>query len=576
MPSSPRSRWPRMRRATRRGSGRRSRRSSPAPREPEKTSRGSPRRSTSSGRQPGGSACWRSRSAASPRPPRETRRPCRTRSARSRRSPTCSSTTPARSCAERPRPRRPTRRNRDETGTPRRGPAGALRGRRLRRLAANAAADPLLHRRASHGTRAPGSRRRGHEPEAASREGSGVDRRADRLPEVRRRARRIHRPKVVRAAGEDRRAGPRRRALHEAGLRFGRGASPPARCRAHGVRRGPRSEARGAHLDRHVARGRERARSLPRDRHGDGTDRPGRSGLAGARHGRRARPRHEAHRRDDRGAHGPLARRASGCGELLARQGVAAPRRARRGVRCRARLWVAEAAVSGHGPPLYLLPFDQRGSFKKGLFGWTGELSPEQTARVIEAKWIVYDGALAAIASGVARDRVSVLVDEAFGAAILADAHARGIATACPVEKNGQAEFDFEHGEDFGRHIEAMDPTYVKVLVRYNPEGDAALNARQAARLRRLSDYLRATRRRFLFELLVPPEPRQLIEVDGDTGAYDLELRPALVTRAMRELQDAGVEPHVWKLEGLDRRDDGIEVGRTARRGGRGAADRKS
>jgi 6-phosphogluconolactonase len=218
-----------------------------------------------------------------------------------------------------------------------------------------------------------------------------------------------------------------------------------------------------------------------------------------------------------------------------------------------------------------MLPFDHRGSFKKGLFGWTGDLSPEQMARIAEAKRIIYDAALAAIASGVPRDRVSILVDEPFGAAILADAHDRGIATACPVEKSGQAEFDFEHGEDFASHIEAMNPTYVKALVRYNPGGDAALNARQAARLRRLSDYVQAARRRLLVELLVPPEPWQLVEVDGDAGAYDLELRPALLTRAMRELQDAGIEPHVWKLEGLERRDDGVEVGRTARRGGRGA-----
>jgi 6-phosphogluconolactonase len=219
--------------------------------------------------------------------------------------------------------------------------------------------------------------------------------------------------------------------------------------------------------------------------------------------------------------------------------------------------------------PLCMLPFDHRASFKTGLFAWKGEISREQTARIEDAKQVVYEALLQAIAHGVPRERVSVLVDEQYGSAILADARARGIATALTVEKSGQAEFDFEYGQDFARHIEAMNPTYSKVLVRYNAGGDRALNERQAKRLRRLSEYLHGAGRKFLFELLVPPEPTQLAQVDGDPGAYDLELRPALVVQGMHELQDAGVEPDIWKLEGLDRLADCAEVGRAAQRGDR-------
>ncbi|MDB4954060.1 MAG: hypothetical protein JWO36_1629 [Myxococcales bacterium] len=173
------------------------------------------------------------------------------------------------------------------------------------------------------------------------------------------------------------------------------------------------------------------------------------------------------------------------------------------------------------------------------------------------------------IDDGVSKERADLLVDEHFGREILADAHARGLKTACPVEKSGQAEFEFQYGEDFIRHVEAMDPTYCKVLVRYNPQGDAALNQRQAERLRRLSRYLNETRRRFLFELLVPAEPAQLAQVAHDTEVYDLTLRPSLAMTAMRELQDAGVEPDVWKVEGLDRRDDCAAVAQMAQRNGR-------
>ncbi len=217
-----------------------------------------------------------------------------------------------------------------------------------------------------------------------------------------------------------------------------------------------------------------------------------------------------------------------------------------------------------------MMPFDHRGSFEHGLFGWSDGLSPEQTAQIAAAKQIIYAAIWKAIHDGVPRDAAAVLVDEQFGREVLLDARARGLTTACPAEHSGEAEFLFEYGEAFARHIEAMDPTYCKVLVRYNPQGDAALNRRQAERLRRLSEYLDRTGRGFLFELLVPAEPAQLAQVGQDPRAYDLTLRPSLAVAAMRELQDAGVEPDIWKLEGLERRQDCLAVAETAQRDGRG------
>jgi myo-inositol catabolism protein IolC len=224
----------------------------------------------------------------------------------------------------------------------------------------------------------------------------------------------------------------------------------------------------------------------------------------------------------------------------------------------------------GFDRALYVLPFDHRGSFQAKLFGWKPPLSDAQTTEIASAKQVIYDGFLSALAAGVPREKAGILVDEQFGAAILRDAAAKGIVTACPAEKSGQDEFDFEYGEDFARHIEVFDPTFCKVLVRYNPEGDRALNQRQAARLKRLSDFLAAKNRsRFMFELLVPAEKAQLNQLKGDRKAYDLELRPRLMVEAIRELQDAGVDPDVWKVEGLDRREDCQEIVAAARAGGR-------
>jgi len=227
-------------------------------------------------------------------------------------------------------------------------------------------------------------------------------------------------------------------------------------------------------------------------------------------------------------------------------------------------------APRGFDHPLYVLPFDHRGSFESGMFHWHGELSKEQTAQIAAAKLVIYDGFQAAIAGGVKAENAGLLVDEQFGATILRDAAERGYHTACPAEKSGQEEFDFEYGDDFASHIEAFHPTFCKVLVRYNPEGDAEMNRRQTTRLKKLSDYLSGAKRSlFMFELLVPAEKAQLEKVKGDKKAYDTELRPGLMMRAIRALQDAGIEPDVWKIEGLDQKTDCEKIVQLAKRDGR-------
>jgi 5-dehydro-2-deoxygluconokinase len=206
------------------------------------------------------------------------------------------------------------------------------------------------------------------------------------------------------------------------------------------------------------------------------------------------------------------------------------------------------------------------------MFGWKGELSADQTAQIAAAKQIIYEGFQEALAKGAPKEKGGILVDEQFGETILRDAAEKGFTFACPAEKSGQEEFDFEYGEDFAAHIEAIHPTFCKVLVRYNPEGDPELNRRQAERLKRLSDYLQsANRSLFMFELLVPAEKAQLDKVGGDKKVYDRDLRPALMEQTIKDLQDAGVEPDVWKIEGLDRREDCEKMVATARAGGRDA-----
>jgi hypothetical protein len=127
----------------------------------------------------------------------------------------------------------------------------------------------------------------------------------------------------------------------------------------------------------------------------------------------------------------------------------------------------------GFDKPLYILPFDHRGSFQKKMFGWEGVLTKAQTAEIAAAKRVIYDGFEAAVAS------------------------------------------------------------------------------------------------LYMFELLVPAEKTQLDAVNGDKKAYDLKLRPSLMVQAIQQLQDNGVEPDLWKIEGLDRSEDCEKVVNAAKRNGR-------
>ena len=244
------------------------------------------------------------------------------------------------------------------------------------------------------------------------------------------------------------------------------------------------------------------------------------------------------------------------------------------------------AMALGYDGKLYILAFDHRGSFQKKMFGIEGDPDEEQTATIADAKHLIFEGMELAVERGVDAAATGVLVDEQFGGDIPGQAKSEGLKLAMPVEKSGQEEFDFQYDADFGRHIEQFDPHFSKVLVRLNPDSDPGMNERQLGRLKELADWLHDNGRLLLFELLVPAEDAQLEQAGGDTDRYDAELRPELMRRAIEAIQAFGVEVDIWKIEGVDRREDAEMLSEQARRGegrenvksvvlGRGASDEK-
>ena len=217
---------------------------------------------------------------------------------------------------------------------------------------------------------------------------------------------------------------------------------------------------------------------------------------------------------------------------------------------------------------VYLLAFDHRRSLLTSFFGVESEPSPDDVRRAELLKLVVWHGLARALADGVPAAWTGVLVDATYGRRVIDEARRAAVRIAIPIEESGREWFGFEV-PDWRERLDLFDPTWAKVLVRSNPDGDAEANEAQRRALLEVSQHCRATGRGFMFELLVPAEPQQLDAVGGDVDRYDRELRPGLMVRAIGAFQAAGIEPDVWKLEGLETREDHEAIAAAARSDGR-------
>lgn len=213
---------------------------------------------------------------------------------------------------------------------------------------------------------------------------------------------------------------------------------------------------------------------------------------------------------------------------------------------------MSASSDGGSGRNLWTLAFDHRNSLRRSFFGISGTATAADRQRARDAKSLIFAGIARAIELGIPSGQPAVLVDEEYGAAVIAKARRLGIPTAVPVEASGKAVLQFEHGDGgFGEALERVDPTYAKVLVRYNPDGDPDDNRTQRDRLTRLQRWVSDHGRQWMLELLVPPTAAQRNECGGDADAYDATLRPDLTVRACAELAESGLTPELWKLEGM-------------------------
>jgi len=201
---------------------------------------------------------------------------------------------------------------------------------------------------------------------------------------------------------------------------------------------------------------------------------------------------------------------------------------------------------------LLLLPFDHRSSFSKKILGIDGQPTEEQNRKIKDLKRLVFEAFLKVRAEVENPQNLGMLVDEYYGKEILKEANEKDITTSVCVEKSGQKVFAFEYGKSFGQHILEINPTYVKVLVRYNPENKRK-NRKQLKRLKKLNEFCKENDRKLLFELLVPPTEKDL-KISED---FDTKIRPYKTEGALTEIAEK-INVDIWKLEGLDTKGWGV------------------
>jgi len=198
---------------------------------------------------------------------------------------------------------------------------------------------------------------------------------------------------------------------------------------------------------------------------------------------------------------------------------------------------------------LYILPFDHRSSFTKDILN-TEKPSKEQRKEIERLKDIIFEGIEISLEKRKDKKNFAILVDEEYGSNVIKNAREKKIKICLPVEKSGENELKFEYGKKFKEHILKINPDFVKVLVRYNPE-NKTINQRQLKSLAELSIFCKEKKLQTIIELLVPPTKNDL-DICGNKNDYDKKLRAEKTAQSIKEIKTV-FNPTIWKLEGFDK-----------------------
>ena len=214
--------------------------------------------------------------------------------------------------------------------------------------------------------------------------------------------------------------------------------------------------------------------------------------------------------------------------------------------------------------PMYMLAFDHRQVLR--------DLYPAASTDDLHGAKLAVLDSLELLAGSVSdKKSLAFLVDEEYGAAAAKSARERGFYVAMPIEASRTKILQLQYPDDYRERFERLDPQCVKALAFHNPADDTERKNVQLSLLRQINDFARDQGRDFLLEVLIMPTPEQLEQSGGDTSGFRDALFPELMVESISEMQDAGIEPDVWKIEGLETVEGTTSVGAQATSGGRDA-----
>ncbi len=208
----------------------------------------------------------------------------------------------------------------------------------------------------------------------------------------------------------------------------------------------------------------------------------------------------------------------------------------------------------GYTKHLYILPFDHRNTFAKSMYH-VQELSLEQQAEVTNFKLLIYKAFKWALSNGVSKEDAAILVDDELGMPVLEEAKKDNIIVLYTLEKSGTNALEMVH-DDWRERVLSYKPAFCKMLVRYNPDDPISEREAKLLVLKSVSEFVHTNNFKFLLEPLIPATQSQLQLVNGDQDKYDSLVRPDLTVKMIAEMQEKGIEIDVWKLEGMEQKQD--------------------
>ncbi len=186
----------------------------------------------------------------------------------------------------------------------------------------------------------------------------------------------------------------------------------------------------------------------------------------------------------------------------------------------------------GYTKPLFILAFDHRASLEK-----------DGLKDIPSLKQIIYEAFEKSLSTV---QNAALLVDEEYGDPILKDAKSKGYKILVPIEKAGREDFIFEYGDEFVSHIQKYSPDFAKVVISIKN----GVSDETKTNLKKLNEYCHSVDLKFVLEVVS----------GGDVN---------LILKTIVELQNFGVEPDVWKVEGMDNVLDYQSIIQEAKKDGR-------